>query len=89
MWSYLRLWYRQLRTSERAAPKELAKLTTEIEHGYVATGHPLSLGDLVQRWLDGIGPWRAIHAQTVPSRAALNSWVLYADTHPKDGPTAT
>jgi hypothetical protein len=73
MWPYLRLWYRQLRTSERAAPKDLAKLTTEVEHGYVATGHPLSLGDLVQRWLDGIGPTaRHSHpSSTVPGGAQL------------------
>ena len=52
---------RTVHGTKRAAQKELAKLVTEVEHGHVATGHPISLGELVERWLAEIGPHRSAY----------------------------
>ena len=52
----LQLCSRRLHASQQAAPNQLAELISEVEHGQVATKHRLSLGDLLQRWLDDIGP---------------------------------
>jgi hypothetical protein len=87
MWPFLRLWTGQLRGSQRATPKELAKLITEVEHGKVARGHSISLGDLVQRSLDGNGP-RRMATRPRSTGPALNSSGLDADTSTKYGPTA-
>ncbi len=44
---------------KREAQRALAKLVTELESGKVAAGHPISVGELLDRWLDDIGPHRA------------------------------
>jgi hypothetical protein len=48
----------------------LAKLVTEVGSGQVAAGHPVSLGELVDRWPDDIGPRRA--AWTMQYRELAN-----------------
>jgi len=45
---------------KRDAQRALAKLVTEVENGQVAAGHPVSLGELLDRWLDDISPHRAV-----------------------------
>jgi integrase len=45
---------------KRDAQRALAKLVSEVESGQVAAGHPVSLGELVDRWLDDISPHRAV-----------------------------
>jgi integrase len=52
---------RTVHGSERAAQKELAKLVTELEQGRVTTGHPTSLGELIERWLADISPHRSAY----------------------------
>lgn len=47
--------------SKRAAQRELGKLITEVDHGQVTTGHTISLGELVERWLDDISPHRSAY----------------------------
>jgi hypothetical protein len=56
VWLDLQLCSRRLQGSPQAAPKQLGELISEVEHGHLATRHRLSLGDLVQRWLDDIWP---------------------------------
>jgi hypothetical protein len=43
------------------AQKELAKLATEVESHQVVAGHPISLGELLDRWLTDIEPHRSIY----------------------------
>ncbi len=52
---------RTVHGTKRAAQKELAKLVTEVEHGQVSTCHPISLEELVERWLADIGPHRSAY----------------------------
>lgn len=45
--------------SKREAQRALAQLITEVESGQVTTGHQLSLGELIDGWLDDIAPHRS------------------------------
>ncbi len=45
---------------KRDAQRALANLVTEVESGQVAAGHAVSVGELVDRWLDDISPHRAV-----------------------------
>jgi len=46
--------------TERTAQRELAKLIAGVELGQVATDHSISLGELIDRWLDDIAPHRSV-----------------------------
>jgi integrase len=52
---------RTVHGTKRAAQKELAKLIADVEHGQVSTSHPISLGELVERWLADISPHRSAY----------------------------
>ena len=52
---------RTVHGSKRTAQKELAKLVTEVEQGQVSAGHPISLGELIERWLADISPHRSAY----------------------------
>jgi integrase len=47
--------------TKRTAQKELAKLVTEVESRQVVAGHPMSLGELLDRWLGDIAPHRSAY----------------------------
>jgi integrase len=47
--------------TRRTAQKELAKLATEVESQQVVAGHPISLGELLDRWLGDIAPHRSAY----------------------------
>ena len=51
---------RTVNGTKRTAQRELAKLIADVERGQVGAGHSISLGDLVDRWLDDIGPHRSM-----------------------------
>jgi integrase len=46
--------------TKRQAQSALAELVTEIASGRVATGHAITVADLIDRWLDAIEPDRSI-----------------------------
>jgi integrase len=50
---------RTIAGTKRTAQKELAKLVTEVEAGTVAKRHLGSVADLLDRWLEDIGPTRS------------------------------
>jgi len=52
---------RTVHGGERAAQSALAKLVSEVESGQVLASHPLSLGELLDRWLDDVGPHRSTY----------------------------
>ena len=52
---------RTVHGTKRAAQKELANLVREVEHGQVSTCHPISLEELVERWLADIRPHRSAY----------------------------
>jgi len=52
---------RTVRGNKRAAQKELARLVTEVAQGQITTGHPISVGDLIERWLADISPHRSAY----------------------------
>lgn len=45
--------------TKRQAHSELAKLVADVERQEVATGHMVTLGELIDRWLDDIAPHRS------------------------------
>jgi integrase len=46
---------------KRAAQSALANLVSEVESGRLVPGHPMSLGELLDRWLDDVGPHRSVY----------------------------
>jgi uncharacterized protein YllA (UPF0747 family) len=45
--------------TKRQAQSELAKLVADVERQEVATGHMVTLGELIDRWLEDIAPHRS------------------------------
>jgi len=50
---------RTVHGGKRVAQRELAKLVVELEQGQLAAGHPGSVSELLDRWLDDIAPLRS------------------------------
>jgi integrase len=50
---------RTVHGGKRAAQRELAKLVVEAEQGQLTAGHPGSVSELLDRWLDDIAPLRS------------------------------
>jgi hypothetical protein len=55
---------------KRAAQAGLAKLVTEVEGGRVVASHPVTLGELIERWLFDTAPNRTHQGLPVTSRTA-------------------
>jgi hypothetical protein len=47
---------RTVHGGKRAAQSALAKLVSVVESGQVLASHPISLGELLDRWLDDVEP---------------------------------
>lgn len=47
---------RTVHGGKRATQSALAKLVAEVEGGQVVAGHPITLGELLDRWLDDVEP---------------------------------
>ena len=63
---------------KRDAQRALAKLVTEVESGQVTAGHPVSLGELVDRWLDDSPAYPAHFAALAPGVGAHSPAVFAA-----------
>lgn len=50
---------RTVHGGKRTAQREVAKLVVEVEQGQVNAGHPGSVSELLDRWLDDIAPLRS------------------------------
>lgn len=50
---------RTVHGGKRVAQRELAKLVVEVERGQIIAGHPGSVSELLDRWLDDIAPLRS------------------------------
>ncbi len=46
---------------KRAAQSALANLVADVEGGRLVPGHPMSVGELLDRWLDDVGPHRSVY----------------------------
>jgi integrase len=46
---------------KRAAQSALANLVTDVDSGRLVPGHPMSVGELLDRWLDDVGPHRSAY----------------------------
>jgi integrase len=53
---------------KRAAQRALANLVAEVESGRLVPGHPMSVGELLDRWLDDVGPHRSVYTMWEYSR---------------------
>jgi integrase len=56
----------------RAAQSALAKLVAEVE-GQLIPGHPMSVGELLDRWLDDVGPHRSVYTLREYRRMAVRN----------------
>jgi len=61
---------RTVHGGKRAAQTELAKLVAEVESGHAVASHPVTLGELVERWLSDITPHRTLHTMKEYRRIA-------------------
>ncbi len=53
---------RTVHGGKRAAQTELAKLVAEVGNGQLVASHPVTLGELVDRWLSDTPPHRTLQA---------------------------
>jgi integrase len=61
---------RTVHGGKRVAQTELAKLVAEVEGGEVVASHPVTLGELIDRWLSDIAPHRTLHTMKEYRRIA-------------------
>ncbi len=46
---------------KRVAQSALANLVADVESGRLVPGHPMRVGELLDRWLDDVGPHRSVY----------------------------
>ena len=61
---------RTVHGGKQVAQTELAKLVAEVEGGQVVASHPVTLGELIDRWLSDIAPHRTLHTMKEYGRIA-------------------